>query len=215
MRILPAMPVPADAPPPRSLAIGCAVTPSARRLGPALITLGERWPGIAVGICELPRNALFAGVRSGELALAITPEASSPELETTVLWRDLPLISVAATHPLATLRLPSAVDLAGLLRLMPREPGAADIQRFLGATYLPTQSGPIRLVEGNDRALARALRDSDAYILDSVETRRRPTPGVTRRLLRGAEPFAVSAHWRAPLSAPAADLIALLSRPRP
>lgn len=178
------------------MAIGCFASICRDRLGDRLLAFARAWPGVDIGVHEMPRGELLAGVRSGELALAVAPGNEQDDLQSAALWRDEALVAMAPDHPLAAREKLQPADLLDQRFMISRQQHGGDTHRFLASRVAPLSPltgvlcnmGLPRLIElvAAGEGLALICASHTALLQGRVVVRSVEAPGVK---------FPVRAFW--------------------
>lgn len=203
--------------PTASLAVGCFASICRDQLGDLLIKFANRWPGVDLGIHDMGRGDLLAGVRDGTLALAVLPGGAESGLQSLGLLTDRVMVSMASSHRLASLTQVPVRELIRERMLVPRGRQEGELYRFLARRAAPLtrlndtlcEVGRPRLLDEVAVGAALALTCDSHCEPDGHATVRRPIAGA-------AATFTVNAYWRAPeprwpLSALIEDLSAIFA----
>lgn len=197
-----------------ALAIGCFASICRDRLADRLIAFGHRWPAVDIGVHEMPRQELLAGVREQSLALAVTPGEAPADLPAAALWTDQVALAVAASHPLAARGEAGARDLAAEHLLISRQEHGGEMHRFLSNRVAPLAPLPGELCNmGLPRLLTKVAAGEGVALLCMSHA---AIAGSGVRLLPFATAnatFAVRAVWRD--REPGWPLDALIAQLRP
>lgn len=193
-----------------TLAIGCFASIGRSRLADLLVTFGRIAPQVDVCLHEMARSALLPALVAGELDLVIMPPRPLTDLPSAKLWRDWPMVAMAADHPLASRDAVTPGDLTDQTFLISSQTQAGELHRFLADRIGPavtltgvlSSTGLPRLLERVAGGRELALVPSTWPVGDRLVTR--PIAGV-------AADFPVQAYWRdRQPQAPLSQLIAAL-----
>jgi DNA-binding transcriptional LysR family regulator len=180
-----------------SLAIGCFASIGRDRLGDQLLRFARAWPDVDIGVHEMPRAELIAGVRDGTLELAVMPGEAQPDLHGVELWRDEVVIAMAPGHRLAFATTVKVADLRDERFLISRQEHGGEMHRFLAGRVAPLTpvAGTLcnmslpRLIDlvAADQGLAFACASHAPLLGERVAVRPVDAPGAR---------FPVRAFWR-------------------
>ncbi|WP_176473139.1 LysR family substrate-binding domain-containing protein [Sphingomonas lenta] len=180
-----------------TLAIGCSAAIGRDRLGEELVAFGRRRPDVLVGVHEMGRAGLLAGLRSGEIALGLLPGEPDPGFRSVRLWEDRALLALPRGHALAAEAYVAPDAARDLLFLASRRSAGAEVHRFLSRRVFGEGACPTSDMRdcGLGRILAMVADGGGAALL--CESHDYPALGQVA-LLPFAHPaarFGVYAHW--------------------
>lgn len=182
---------------PADLAIGSCPSICRNRLGDLLLRFARAWPGVDLGVQELPRRGLLTALRSGRLALAVLPGELQPGLASLPLWTDSVVIAVARDHPLAQEARITPAQLRDEVVLMPRAAHGSEPYRFLAESVAPF--GPSLNGFLTDLSVAQVTAQvaagAGATLVCASEADLSPDI-VTRPIAASGVSFPVFAYWR-------------------
>jgi DNA-binding transcriptional LysR family regulator len=137
------------------LSVGCFASICRDRLADELLQFSRICPKVDIGVHEMGRGALLAGLRRGDLSLAVLPGDEEPGTRSQEVWHDR--VMVAAPHGHALTLKPAVLpgDLHDQPLLVSRQQYGTDMHRFLagkiaGGTALDAtivDVGPARLIQ--------------------------------------------------------------------
>lgn len=138
------------------LAVGCFASICRDRLADELLQFSRVCPKVDIGVHEMGRGALLAGLRRGDLSLAVLPGNDEPGTRSQEVWHDRVMVAAPHGHALTAKQAVLPADLRDQPLIVSRQQYGSDMHRFLAAKILPTGAtldativdvGPARLIE--------------------------------------------------------------------
>lgn len=138
------------------LSVGCFASIGRDRLADELLEFSRVYPKVDIGVHEMGRGALLAGLRRGDLSLAVLPGDEEPGTRSTHVWHDRVMVAAPHGHALAVKAAVLPSDLLDQPLLVSRQTYGSDMHRFLARMILPAGAaldttivdvGPARLID--------------------------------------------------------------------
>lgn len=137
------------------LSVGCFASICRDRLADELLQFSRICPHVDIGVHEMGRGALLAGLRRGDLSLAVLPGGDEAGTRSQEVWHDRVMVAAPHGHALTTKAAVLPADLRDQPLFVSRQQYGADMHRFLASMILSAGAaldativdvGPARLV---------------------------------------------------------------------
>lgn len=197
-----------DSPPRGRLDIGCLSSLCRSRLGDEMVAFARRCPDIELGVHEMARASLLLALRAGDIAVAILPEDPQPGLNAVRLWQDKVMLAMPADHRLAGLAQVTPEDIRDDVFIVPRDPHASAMHRFLIGRIPGGEACRSLLLDLNENQLmSEVVAGKGIALVCHAQVAPADAAIIVRPIEAPAAAFWIGAYWREEQPTPALALL--------